>query len=91
MDVAKKCAEDWKNVDPAVKEKYNKEYKSDLEKYTKKYLEYQSKLTDEQRSAIKLAADEKRNEKQKRKLNKVCDILIFLNVTSYSANTNAVV
>lgn len=72
-DVAKKCAEDWKSVDPAVKEKYDKEYKSELEKYTEKYLEYQAKLTDEQRSALKLASDEKRSEKQKRKLNKVRD------------------
>lgn len=75
--MAKKCGEDWKNVDAAIKEKYEKDYKIELEKYTEKYLEYQAKLTDEQRSVLKLALDEKRSEKQKRKLNKVFTFCII--------------
>lgn len=71
-EIASKCAQGWKNLSVDTKRKYEKEYKSELEAYTKKNLEYEAKLTEEQKNAIKLASEEKKAGKKKRQLKKVC-------------------
>lgn len=65
-DIAKKCAEQWKTVDANVKQKYEQEFKNELEVYSKKVMEYQASLSDNQREALKLANEEKRKDKKKR-------------------------
>lgn len=42
-----------------------------MENYTRQYLEYESKLTEEQKSALRLAQEEKEVTRKKREINKV--------------------
>lgn len=70
-EIVKKCAAAWKELDNSKKVNYEQQYKHELEDYTRKYLEYESKLSEEQRTALHIAAEEKREERKKRKLRKV--------------------
>ncbi|KAK9888183.1 hypothetical protein WA026_000452 [Henosepilachna vigintioctopunctata] len=70
-EIIKKCSQDWKNVHSTVKEKYETEYREELNAYVKKHLEYSVKLTEEQRMYIKELTEEKRRMVEKRKNKKL--------------------
>lgn len=73
VDVVKIIAKQWETVDEATKQKLSEEYKQDQIDYMDKRAKYDLKLTDEQRSEIKLLkqeivqAREKRASKKKTK------------------------
>ncbi|XP_045476712.1 transcription factor A, mitochondrial [Harmonia axyridis] len=67
-DVIKKCAEDWKNSSVAIREKYDNEYKKEIEDFNKIFLDYSMRLTEEQREYLKQLSREKTASKKKRKL-----------------------
>lgn len=69
-EIVKKCAEDWKNVDESVKQKYVNEYNVENEKYGAIMESYQARLTSEQKEALKIATREKTEERKKRRLKK---------------------
>ncbi|KAJ8945565.1 hypothetical protein NQ314_009186 [Rhamnusium bicolor] len=77
-EIIKKCAEHWRTVSSELKEKYANAYKSECEVYNKKILNFNASLTTEQREAIKSAADEKKEDKKKRKLRKVSKWFLLL-------------
>lgn len=54
-----KCAEDWRNIHPTIKERYDNEFKAEMEVYIKKHLDYSMKLSEEQKEYIKLLNKEK--------------------------------
>ncbi|KAG5875745.1 hypothetical protein JTB14_002048 [Gonioctena quinquepunctata] len=70
-EVLKKCADEWKNVSDISKEKYSQKFKAESEIYNDEILRYNSNLSEEQLSALKLADAEKRKSKAKRKINKL--------------------
>ncbi|KAJ8916820.1 hypothetical protein NQ315_005827 [Exocentrus adspersus] len=70
-DIVKKLAEDWKSVSAELKEKYNVQYKSECEVYNQKILNFNAKLTSEQREVLGKVAEEKRSDKKKRKIRKI--------------------
>ncbi|RZC27719.1 HMG box domain containing protein [Asbolus verrucosus] len=69
-EISKQCASDWKMIDPAIKEQYERNYKAELEEYAKKYLEYSEKLTCEQKDALKEYNKEAREAKARRRYRK---------------------
>lgn len=69
-EVVKRCSEEWKTLNETEKQKYVDAAKIEMERYAKQYLEYSSKLSNEQREAIKAASDEKTDERKKRVLKK---------------------
>lgn len=71
-EIAKILSNEWTTTDAAVKQRYEIEYKNAMTDYQKKNLAYNAKLTEEQKDALKEAADEKAKEKQNRKAKKVC-------------------
>lgn len=86
-EIAKKCAEDWKAFDPDRKQKLHEEYKLELEAYSKRFLEFQSKLTNEQKIALEELSKEKADDKQKRKVRQVISTfflgMVYLNHSTY--------
>lgn len=70
-EVIKKCAEDWKNVSKELKEKYNIEYKDECVIYDQKLMAFNANLTKEQKEALQTANEEKKSDRQKRKIRKV--------------------
>ncbi|XP_017782568.1 PREDICTED: transcription factor A, mitochondrial [Nicrophorus vespilloides] len=69
-ELTKVLALDWMNVHETIKEKYSDEYKSELDNYNKQHLIYLSKLSDEQKLAIKTAIKEQKDIKKKRHMKK---------------------
>ncbi|XP_044758759.1 transcription factor A, mitochondrial [Coccinella septempunctata] len=69
-EIVKQCAQDWKNIHPTIKERYDNEYKAEMESYAKKHLDYSMKLTDEQKEYLKLLNREKTQSTKKRRLRK---------------------
>lgn len=70
-EVIKKCAEDWKNASQELKEKYNIEYKDECVIYDQKLITFNTNLTPEQKEALQSINDERKLDKQKRKIRKV--------------------
>lgn len=64
------CASEWKNLDPSDKEKYETNFKREMEEYAAKYLEYKNSLTDEHKQAIKLYNRESKKAKLKKEKRK---------------------
>lgn len=77
-EITKKCSAAWRALDDSKKANYEVAYKQELEDYTRKYLEYQSKLSNEQRAALQMAKDEKQDERKRRSIKKVCLLLFYL-------------
>lgn len=70
-EVTKTASEAWRELDEAKKADYEQQHRDELDRYTKQYLDYEAKLTDEQRAVLQAAKEEKLQERKKRKLNKV--------------------
>lgn len=70
-ELAKHCSAAWQALDRSKKASYEQQYRQELEDYTRQYLEYESKLSDEQRTALQIAKEEKTEDRKKRKLKKV--------------------
>lgn len=75
-DVLRHCAEDWKNVDAQVKEKYINDYKEEVKAYSSRILEFRAKLSDDQKDVIDLVSNEKRKDKIKRAKRKVMFVCV---------------
>lgn len=73
-EIAKKCAEAWKVLDNEKKVSYEQKYKRELEDWTRRFLEYESKLSQEQREALQLVREEKMEDRKKRKMRKVSTV-----------------
>lgn len=70
-ELAKNGAVAWQALDNSKKASYEQQYRHELEDFTRKYLEYESKLSEEQRAALHIAKEEKQEERKKRKIKKV--------------------
>ncbi|KAF5270715.1 hypothetical protein FQA39_LY01453 [Lamprigera yunnana] len=68
VDLARRCAEDWKIIDPTLKEKYEKEYAEEAKVYAEKYKKFTMGLTSEQLTAFTKAKQQKRTNRIKRKV-----------------------
>jgi len=71
-DLTRKCAEEWKNVGPAIKEKYHVDYTKEMAEFELKQKNFAASLTDEQSEALEMVKKEKRSSKEKRKMKKLC-------------------
>lgn len=71
VEIAKQCAEDWKNLSKDVKEKYQQDYNDEAKIYQHKQEQFKMSLTKEQQEALNLAEKEKRQTKKKRIMKKV--------------------
>lgn len=69
--ISKKVAEAWKSLDSSKKLSYQQQYRQELEDYTKKFLQYESTLNEQQREALQIAKVEKTEDRKKRKIKKV--------------------
>lgn len=70
QQVTKTISEQWKQLNPEEKQKYNFLALQEREKYDEALLKYKEKLTAEQTEILHNEADAKRKDKQKRKLKK---------------------
>lgn len=73
-EVAKRCAAAWKALDNEKKASYEQKYRHELEDYTRRFLEYESKLSQEQRDALQMVKEEKLEERKKRMMKKVSTV-----------------
>lgn len=64
-DLAKKCGEEWSKTDASIKEKYEKDYKEEFDKYQKQINKYSSELTEEQKILIEKEHERKLKNKAK--------------------------
>lgn len=70
-------SEEWRNSDASLKEKYENAYKNAMTDYLKKNLEYNAKLTDAQKIAMKEISAEKAKDKKNRQMRKVfCSTIV---------------
>ncbi|KAF2883326.1 hypothetical protein ILUMI_22828 [Ignelater luminosus] len=69
-EIAKQCAEDWKNLSKDVKEKYQQDYNDEAKIYEHKQEQFKLSLTKEQQEALSSAQKEKRQTKKKRIMRK---------------------
>lgn len=70
QQVTKTISEQWKQLNPEEKQKYNYLALQDREKYDEALLKYKAQLTPEQTELLDNEADAKRKDKEKRKLKK---------------------
>lgn len=77
IDLVKKCAEIYKDIDENIHSRYIKEYEKDRENYLKQRLEYETKLTADQRQCI-ADAKQAKVEKKKRVAHKKVRILLHV-------------
>lgn len=70
QQITKTISEQWKQLNPEEKQKYNYLALQDREKYDEALLKYKAQLTPEQTEVLHNEADAKRKDKQKRKFKK---------------------
>jgi RNase P protein component len=68
--ISVQCASDWKMIDSSAKEKYEKDYKEEMEKYAAKHVQYLKSLTDEQKVALEEYSNEVKRSRVKRQKRK---------------------
>lgn len=71
LDVVRALAEKYKSIDPALMQRFEKEYQKDQEEYLKKKFAYESKLTPDQKQSIVDAKENLLERKEKLAYKKV--------------------
>lgn len=77
-DVAKRCSETWKTISSNQKSMYEQQYKKELQEYAKIQVEYESKLSQDQKTALEIAEREKQEQRKRRKLKKVGLVFYYI-------------
>ncbi|KAF5291466.1 hypothetical protein FQR65_LT01778 [Abscondita terminalis] len=71
VEITKKCAQDWKEMDPMVRHKYEDAYHKELEMYNEKHQTFTALLTPEQLETLTKIKHDKQEDKKKRTLKKL--------------------
>lgn len=78
IDAVRVVSEMWKNYDVDSKNKMNEIYIKELEQYKEGIIAYKQNLTEDQKNELFRVKYEEEEQKAKRKLKKVCYLVIVI-------------